>query len=76
MTDENGFPAPFDYDLVCTLCERVIVQAGWGGGGGRVERSAELTFLPSGIALRSTSTLACARTSAEADMLTRKSTTI
>ena len=32
------------------------------------------TFLPSGIAARSISTLACARTSAEADMLTRKST--
>lgn len=32
-----------------------------------------LTFLPSGIRLRSISTLACARTSAEADMLTRKS---
>lgn len=73
MTDEYGFPAPFDYDLVHTLCERVIVQA----AGGKVEeRRAELTFLPSGIALRSTSTLACARTSAEADMLTRKSTTI
>lgn len=73
MTDKNGFPAPFDYDLVYTLCERVIVQA---GRGERVERRAELTFLPSGIALKSTSTLACARTSAEADMLTRKSNTI
>lgn len=73
MTDENGFPAPLDYDLLHMLCERMIVQV---GRGGRVERRAELTFLPSGIALRSTSTLACARTSAEADMLTRKSTTI
>lgn len=34
MTDENRFPAPFDYDLVRTLCERVIVQAGRGGGEG------------------------------------------
>ena len=31
------------------------------------------TFLPSGIAARSISTFACASTSAEADMLTRKS---
>jgi hypothetical protein len=31
------------------------------------------TFLPSGMAARSTSTLAMAKTSAEADMLTRKS---
>lgn len=43
--------------------------------GERVKRTAELTFLPNGIALRSNSTLACARTSAEADMLTRKSMT-
>lgn len=33
----------------------------------------QLTFLPSGIAVRSTSTLAMAKTSAEADMLTRNS---
>lgn len=32
------------------------------------------TFLPSGIAAKSTSTFACASTSAEAAMLTRKST--
>lgn len=31
------------------------------------------TFLPSGIVERSTSTLAMAKTSAEADMLTKKS---
>ena len=31
------------------------------------------TFLPSGMADRSTSTLAMARTSADADILTRKS---
>ena len=36
-------------------------------------RTAELTFLPSGMAARSISTLAWAKTSAEADMLTRKS---
>lgn len=39
MTDENGFSAPFDYDLVRALCERVIVQARregrWGGENGR-----------------------------------------
>lgn len=34
-----------------------------------------LTFLPSGIVDRSTSTFAIAKTSAEADMFTRKSTT-
>lgn len=40
MTDEYGFPAPFDYDLVHTLCERVIVQAAGGKGwkGGRSSR--------------------------------------
>lgn len=31
------------------------------------------TFFPSGICAKSTSTFACASTSAEADMLTRKS---
>lgn len=52
------------------------MQTGRGGERGGRKTRAELTFLPSGIALRSTSTLACARTSAEADMLTRKSVTI
>lgn len=35
-----------------------------------------MTFLPSGIALISTSTLAIARTSADADMLTSQSVTV
>lgn len=43
-------------------------DVGWCSGG-----NSKRTFLPSGIALRSISTLAWARTSAEADMLTRKS---
>lgn len=45
MADENGFPAPFDYDLVRTLCERVIMQAGRGEGW-RVGRSSR--FCPAG----------------------------
>jgi hypothetical protein len=38
-------------------------------------KGCQRTFLPSGMAARSISTLAWARTSAEADMLTRKSAT-
>jgi hypothetical protein len=45
----------------------VFLVKGVGGAAGK------LTFLPSGMVARSTSTLAWARTSAEADMLTRKS---
>jgi len=65
VPDEDGLAAPFDDDLGG-------VSGLWEGGkmggmeGGR-------TFLPSGMAARSISTLAWARTSAEADMLTRKS---
>ena len=40
---------------------------------GRVPAVAQRTFFPSGMLARSTSTLAMAKTSAEADMLTRKS---
>lgn len=46
MTDEDGFPAPFDNDLVHTLRERVIMQQGpgkWGREGGRISR-----FYPAG----------------------------
>ena len=41
----------------------------------RCRNKQELTFLPSGIVFRSTSTLARANTSADADRLTRKSKT-
>lgn len=66
VADEDGLASPFDNDLLCLVCQ---FGAHWGGEvkGGR-------TFLPSGMAERSTSTLAIARTSAEADILTRKST--
>jgi hypothetical protein len=47
-------------------CCVLVVGIGKGKGGG-------FTFLPSGMAARSISTLACARTSADAAMLTRKS---
>jgi hypothetical protein len=65
VADEDGLASPFDNDLMCVsgCCG---VAASVGGAGRR-------TFLPSGMAARSISTLAWASTSAEADMLTRKS---
>lgn len=45
----------------------------YSGEGRQREGEGSRTFLPSGMAERSTSTLAIARTSAEADILTRKS---
>lgn len=62
VTDEDGLAAPLDNDLCCLSCRPIQPQC----LGGR-------TFLPSGMAARSISTLAWAKTSAEADMLTRKS---
>ena len=80
VADEDGFTAPFD-DY---LDGRMLVEEGAGTtrlrGVIAVTREAfptghlwMHTFLPSGMAPRSISTLAWARTSAEADMLTRKS---
>lgn len=62
VTDEDGLATPFDDDLfdmisVCKLFRGVVRR----------------TFLPSGMEPRAISTLAWARTSAEADILTRKS---
>jgi hypothetical protein len=62
VADKDGLTSPFDNDLVS-------VSGNWGCGWLGSRR----TFLPSGIAARSISTLAWARTSADADMLTRKS---
>lgn len=67
VADEDGLASPLDDNLRSGLS--VAIPAG---------RTAEpstrlLTFLPSGMAFRSTSTLAMAKTSAEADMLTRNS---
>jgi hypothetical protein len=50
-----------------------MLKRGEGGSGGNGEEGGNLTFFPSGIAFKSTSTFAIAKTSAEADMLTRKS---
>lgn len=64
MADEDGLAAPFNdylFDVVNGNYSAFSVR--------RTER----TFLPSGIAAKSISTLACASTSAEADILTRKS---
>lgn len=61
VTDEDGLASPLDDDL-----RRIRKLTA-------MMNSAILTFLPSGIDSRSISTLAWARTSAEADMLTRKS---
>lgn len=66
VADEDGLAAPFDDYLEKKFSVMRIEISG-------EERLEYLTFLPSGIAARSTSTLACARTSADADMLTRKS---
>lgn len=67
VADEDGLASPFDNDLdVCLACQWEEVRV-------LMMRRGSPTFLPSGIAERSTSTLAMARTSAEADMLTRKS---
>lgn len=52
----------FSSDYPCSVADMVLFCC-----------SVVLTFLPSGMALRSTSTLAMAKTSAEADMLTRNS---
>ena len=65
MADEDGLATPFDDYLFgenqyqCT-CNNLGIGPNH-------------TFLPSGMAAKSISTFACASTSAEADMLTRKS---
>ena len=63
VTDENGLSTPLDDDLPNNNIIRIQYSRKFG----------KRTFLPSGIAPRPTSTLAWARTSADADMLTRKS---
>ena len=71
MADEDGLAAPFDdYLFFVAIVSVMVIVATFAGNG---ERASERTFLPSGMAARSISTLACASTSAEADMLTRKS---
>lgn len=67
MADEYWLTAPFDDYLFESVDQTENMVA--------VIRNPQHTFLPSGIEARATSTLACARTSAEADMLTRKSVT-
>lgn len=69
VTDEDGLAAPLEDDLLevnmsvmLFRCIYIRVPAG------------EPTFLPSGTVLKSSSTLAMARTSAEADMFIKKST--
>jgi hypothetical protein len=64
MADEHRLASPFDNYL-----ERAKSYQ-WSAGVGKGDIR---TFLPSGIADRSISTLAWASTSAEADMLTKKS---
>lgn len=64
MADEDGLAAPFDDDL--NLNYQILKLKD-----GCEEENC--TFLPSGMAARSISTLACASTSADAAMLTRKS---
>ena len=62
VSDEDGLASPLDNDL-----SHISPRKRASIGNGR------RTFLPSGMAARSISTLAWASTSAEADMLTRKS---
>lgn len=63
MTDKDRFASPFDDDLETKIRPHFHVPIS----------SITLTFLPSGMVVRSSSTLAWAKTSADADMLTRKS---
>jgi hypothetical protein len=62
VTDEDGLATPLDDNLFGNVL-----------GGVWETRAISRTFLPSGMEPRAISTLAWARTSAEADMLTRKS---
>lgn len=66
VTNEDGLATPLDDNLLSTPGLISIYSKN-----AMPDRSR--TFLPSGIAPRPTSTLAWARTSAEADMLTKKS---
>ena len=70
MADEDGLPAPFDDDL---FRKENQYQFAFAAAGEEREGGKQHTFLPSGMAAKSISTFACASTSAEADMLTRKS---
>ena len=63
MADKNGLASPFDENLFLSVLTELL-------------HCVVHTFFPSGIVERSTSTLAMARTSAEADMLTRKSASV
>jgi hypothetical protein len=65
VADEDGLASPLDDDLMFSFHQLYLLHARF--------RWCRPTFLPSGMALRSTSTLAMAKTSAEADMLTRNS---
>ena len=69
MADEDGLAAPFDDDLFpgAKAISTMPLQRSQPG------KMEEHTFLPSGMAARSISTFACASTSAEAAMLTKKS---
>jgi hypothetical protein len=67
VADEHRLASPFDNYL-----ERAM-SCQWSGLVIGVREGDIRTFLPSGIADRSISTLAWASTSAEADMLTKKS---
>ncbi len=62
MTDENGLATPFNDNLVLLAYVPLYSLT-----------ECRHTFLPSGIVERSTSTLAMASTSADADILTKKS---
>ena len=72
VADEDGLAAPLDDDLYGNIWLVVGFWSFWGGED-VVRGVCVLTFLPSGMVFRSTSTLAMAKTSAEADMLTRNS---
>ena len=75
MAYEDWFAAPFYNDLldVALAVDRVPVGRAVGREGVFNLQWTKRTFLPSGICPKSISTFACASTSAEADMLTRKS---
>jgi hypothetical protein len=74
VANENGLSTPFDNDLKYHW--RLEIKLYDGSNRSIVIRMlmcSRRTFFPSGIDERSTSTLAMAKTSADADMFTKKS---
>jgi hypothetical protein len=68
VTDEDGLSTPLRKEKQLNIDKRQT--------GKNTVRTLMMTFLPSGMLVKSTSTLANARTSDDADMLVKKSVTV